>query len=464
MRPKLSRAIRYTLSMVKQRDSIADDYLGQSNSTNSIKAPKREKQRVGSGVRSTSLRDFNLSLLLKHVITGNEPLSRARLSQITGLNRSTVTRLVDYLIECGMVTEQELVVNGAGRPAIPLAPAQRTHTAIGIELDRTSINLQAVDLAGLVIAENYIEYSSNDFTKILETTHHIIKTAVEQIQHAQINLVGITLAMPGLIDNEGTSIVDTPSLNWPATNITAQFEDLCQTTHTPITLLNSATAAGIAEQYFRQKDGIVNGDFIYIGGQNGIGAAHMAQGKFPDHPTSWGGELGHTFVSDSGKICTCGRAGCLEAYAGRMAIIELAGLPPNSTDGHLQAALARKDKNAVATLHTTGTLLGRAVSNYVNLVDTTEILVGGYLRALFPYFKHSFIKELNRSCLRERLSPLRVDCSISGSNAPSFGAAWSAIHRYISTPSIWHPIPSELLNFKSAVSSPTIILDDEEDN
>ena len=77
MRPKLSRAIRYTLSMVKQRDSIADDYFGQSNSTNSIKAPKREKQRVGSGVRSTSLRDFNLSLLLKHVITGNEPLSRA---------------------------------------------------------------------------------------------------------------------------------------------------------------------------------------------------------------------------------------------------------------------------------------------------------------------------------------------------------------------------------------------------
>src|SRR5690625_5744074 len=81
--------------------------------------------------RQESLREHNLALVAREVLSAARPLSRAEVAARTGLNRATVSRLVAELVAGRLVTEDTPVVSGAGRPATPLRPAPRSeeHTS-----------------------------------------------------------------------------------------------------------------------------------------------------------------------------------------------------------------------------------------------------------------------------------------------------------------------------------------------
>ena len=115
------------------------------------RTPRRDAAPA-NGVRQSSLRESNLSLVARTVCASPDPLSRAGLAARTSMTRSTVSRLVDELVAAGVLDElQPTTVTGRGRPATPLV-AGAGLAALGLQVDAGFIAARVVDLRGRIVA------------------------------------------------------------------------------------------------------------------------------------------------------------------------------------------------------------------------------------------------------------------------------------------------------------------------
>jgi len=111
-----------------------------------------------TAVRQANVREHNLGLVLGLIVNAANPPSRADIAAATGLTRATVSALTDRLIVGGLVDELPPVMSQrAGRPAVPLVPAQRTIASVGMEVNVDYLGIRVMDLAGTMLAERVEE-------------------------------------------------------------------------------------------------------------------------------------------------------------------------------------------------------------------------------------------------------------------------------------------------------------------
>lgn len=134
---------------------------------------------------------------------------------------------------------------------------------------------------------------------------------------------------------------------------------------------------------------------VFVG--TGVGGGLVLEGKLREGRGA-AGEIGHTVVKPGGRQCSCGRRGCLEAYAGRGRIeatarrlaakkkiktelfeIMVERGRDRLTSGVIAAALERKDKLAERLIDDAVKALGIAVANAQNLLDLEAVIIGGGL-------------------------------------------------------------------------------------
>ena len=160
----------------------------------------------------TTVRNHNLTMLANTVVTGSRHPSRADLARMTGLNRSTMTRLVEHLISCGIIRELNSESTGSGRPAVPLAPALHTYAAIGVDISTGSVEASAVDLSGEILAQHYQQLNTSNAEKTLTVVRRIIDDLRMRATDAELTTVGITVALHGLIATNHTYLLSSPNL------------------------------------------------------------------------------------------------------------------------------------------------------------------------------------------------------------------------------------------------------------
>ena len=162
----------------------------------------------------TTVRNHNLTMLANTVVTGSRHPSRADLARMTGLNRSTMTRLVEHLISCGIIRELNSESTGSGRPAVPLAPALHTYAAIGVDISTGSVEASVVDLSGEILAQHYQQLNTSNAEKTLTVVRRIIDDLRMRATDAELTTVGITVALHGLIATNHTYLLSSPNLGW----------------------------------------------------------------------------------------------------------------------------------------------------------------------------------------------------------------------------------------------------------
>ena len=130
-------------------------------------APSRSTDRgIGGynrGVKSENVRASNMSTVLRNILASPGEVTRAGLSQRTGMTRATISRLVDDLVSAGLVRELEPSDEGGrGRPANRLTPSEGSAVALGVEVDVASLDVMLVDLAGSELGYRRIEQDFAD--------------------------------------------------------------------------------------------------------------------------------------------------------------------------------------------------------------------------------------------------------------------------------------------------------------
>jgi len=331
---------------------------------------------------------INRSLIL-NLIKDKGPISRADISRITKLTRSTVSSIVDYLIKKGLIKEIGLTSSGVGRKAILLKLNSKAYYSIGVDLGTLHTTIVITDLLGRV--EKRVEYPTNcqlEKDKILEKLKASIHNIVKNSGIKRKKIVGIGVAAPGLIDKEGTMLI-TPNFGWRNTSL---GKILKKEFHIPVFVDNNVNTMALAEFEFGKGQGVKNFVFINVG--IGIGAGVVINGKLFHGESNCTGEIGHTTVDYNGPKCSCGNNGCLEVMASGPAIAKraikaikegeksliykLANYDLSQISAEIVATAANQgDKLGRSIMEETGEYLGTGVANIINLFNPELVIVGG---------------------------------------------------------------------------------------
>lgn len=410
----------------------------------SASAPPVRVSRRRAPARQGSLREHNLSLVLRHVLdaaAGGAPPSRADVAAATGLTRGSVSALVDLLIGARLLAELPPVATSrAGRPAVPLVPAPGTVVGLGAEVNVDYLGVRALDLGGAVVARATTagDFRDSDPERVLALLADLVARVRADLP-ADARTVGVCVALPGLVDRVTGPLRLAPNLGWRDVDVAALLTEHPALADLPVRLANEANLAARTEA----RVGQAGQSFLYVSGEVGIGAAIVLDGEVFAGRHGWSGEVGHTVVDQEGPTCTCGARGCLEQYAGKDALLRAAGRDVDGTVEELLAAAADGDERAARALGRAGEGLGVALANFVNLVDVETVVLGGIYAPLAPWLTDAVVAQLRSRVLAAEWEDARVGVAAGGEHAAMTGAALVVLRAVVDDPAAWLPLPVE---------------------
>ncbi len=389
-----------------------------------------------------TIRENNLRAVLR-TVRALSPCSRAAVATATGLNKTTVSSLVADLMDRGLVRETGQTPQGrVGRPGVLLALDDRSVAAVGVEVNVDYLSVVAVDLVHRELVRGHVPLDARSAGA--HACADRIATALREVTEEPAmkgrTVVGVSVAVPGLIDAPSGTVTRAPNLDWRD----VPLRDLLRTrlegsTLAEATVLvdNDANLGAMAEYRFGSLAGL--GDLVYVTGEVGIGAGVLTGGELLRGAGGFAGEIGHLELTTDGPECSCGRRGCLEALAGigailRAALPDLVGdLPLNGGDvadlvDTVVARASAADPTAVEALERAGTWLGRGVATLVNVVNPGAVVVGGYFVPMAPWLLPACRVQARARSFAPEAGGCRVEPSDLGMSAASRGGAAVMIH------------------------------------
>ncbi len=282
---------------------------------------------------------------------------------------------------------------------------------IGIDMGGTNTVFGIVDARGVVLASNSIKTRKhaniNDYIdELYEETMRLVKTL-----DAEGKIFGIGVGAPNA--NYFTGMIeDGVNLPWPTPIPFAQM--LSDKFGIPVAITNDANAAAIGEMTYGAARGIK--DFIMITLGTGVGSGIVINGQLVYGHDGFAGELGHVIVKrNNGRLCGCGRTGCLETYCSATGVARTAreflelredpsllrDLPiEDITSKDVYDAAMAGDKLAQKVFEYTGNILGEALADFtVFSAPEAFVLFGGLAKS-----GELLLKPLRESMERNMLS------------------------------------------------------------
>lgn len=377
-------------------------------------------------VNSAAIRRLNI-ISVFHAIRETPLCSQSELSRITGLDKATTSAVVGQLLEEGLVERIEPNrQRRVGRPETALVIAPKAGQFVGARLEPGTIRIVTAKLDGSVLRHLIIE-GSRDINEALEKLHEgFVRMVAEDDAGRPVR--GIGVGLPGVMDRTGRLVL-APNLGWYDAPIKSLLE---QALGAEVEVDNDAKAAALAERLFGVCRNI--DDFFFIIGHSGVGGALFLNGRLYRGSTGFAGEFGHTTVVPGGRLCGCGKRGCLETYSSEASILAIAaerGRPLRDLAAVVEAANAG-DPVVCGLLEEVGRHLGIAISNVVNVTNPAAIVFGGYLAVVADLL----LPIVRRSLMEFSMAPLCRDLELLvssfGQDAVPFGGVALAMEAFLS--------------------------------
>lgn len=388
----------------------------------------------------TTVRRANLGVVMHHVAV-NAPCSRARIAADTGLTRGTVSSLVAELVRLDLLREGggNGLERRVGRPAQPLELAD-TAVAVGLEVKVDSLEVSVEDLTGRVRYERrvFVDNRRSGPGPVLDRVAQMAAEALAAMAEDGTRVVGIAVAVPGLVETSSGIVLRAPNLGWTRLRIADELHDRLPEVDLPIHVENEANLAALAEHWQGAARGVRN--FISVFGEVGVGAGIVVDGELYRGAHGFGGEFGHVTVDPDGEPCACGSRGCLETLIGQEAIARNAGLRIDSgkRTWSITAALVRRarsgDRAVLDALRDAGRWLGVGLASAVNLLDLDVVVLGGCFGPLSPWLATEVQQALHGRVLSAVWSACELRSSTIGELAAVRGAAALTLREVLAAP------------------------------
>jgi hypothetical protein len=223
----------------------------------------------------TTVRRANLGVVLRHVASSGSR-SRAQIAAETGLTRGTVSSLVTELIDLELLREtgETASPRGVGRPGVALELA-RVVVGVGLEVNVDYVAVSAEDLTGAVRYErrSYRDNRASAPGPVLDRLARAALAALDAVAHDRLRPVGISVAVPGLVEEGSGTVVFAPNLGWSDQPVANELETRLGV---PVHVENESNLAALAEHWTGAAVGI--DDFVCVFGEVGVGGGVVLGG------------------------------------------------------------------------------------------------------------------------------------------------------------------------------------------
>lgn len=311
------------------------------------------------------------------------PLSRTDLAVRTDLSPSTVTKMINPLIEAGYVLESGAASSGMGRPRQLLRVAAERYAVVGVKIAPASVTGVLADLQAQVLAKRRRQMPAcDDPAAVTETAAEVITELLDVPSRGEV--LGTGVGIGGHVDSRSGSVIWSGIMGWADTPVAAPLADA---TGLPVVVDNDVNALAIGERWFGAGRRISSLALVTVG--RGIGSAFLLDGQPLTGVSGLAGELGHIPVRPGGLPCSCGNTGCLETVASDAAILRGIVARGGSACPDITAAVeaARAgDPAAVAAFESMGAELGRGLATICNLLNPERIVLTGERASAFDLF------------------------------------------------------------------------------
>ena len=388
----------------------------------------KSKTNLGNSI---TIKKWNLSSIFKTIQTKG-PISRVELAKITGYSPGTVSNHVRTLIEKGYVIETNKGVSSGGRKPVQLIINSNKAYILSIEIEVNQIKTVLFNLDMKMISKSTIPIESKD--NYLVTLTKLFSEIDRMIGKHHISfddLLGIGVAVPGLIDKGKGMLEFAPNLGWKAVPIVRVFKDRYSL---PIILNNEAKAAAIGERASFYPD--IN-NMVFVSINEGIGCGIFLNGKLYRGASGNAGEFGHITIDTNGPLCHCGNRGCWETFASETYIVNSYLKLPGSnsqltkTKREIYQYGKNGDLKIRAIFAETGKNIGIGLVNIINGLSPELLVIGGGIVEIKDFIYDEIIKKLKENALTINYKKTTIRFSKLGSLAAVYGMAELIINERI---------------------------------
>lgn len=343
----------------------------------------------------------------------NGSASIAELVKSVNLSQPLVAALVEDMLGFGVILE-----NGTGksiggrRPGLYCVNPEYQYV-IGVDVNLHTLNIAIFDLNNaLVYREEFKDLELENSEKYLKVLLDKITSALRRKDISAVKILALGLSIPGLVDAEnGLSHTHLTYLESGLGNYLSEELGI------PVLLDNDARAMAMGEKEFgKAKD---KKNVLCLQLSNGIGLGIILNGELYSGKNGFAGEFGHILIDPDGKLCHCGKIGCLETLASGKLLVKtireaidngqetlLADYKAKGEKIDLQTvvdAILSGDQYAIEQLNLMGEYLGKGLVSLIHILNPEMIIIGGKLARAGKYIINPVAMSMNKYAM-DRIS------------------------------------------------------------
>ena len=380
------------------------------------------------------------SRIIRYLSKSDSAVTLSGLANHLKLSVPTVTKLMNELKKRELIVKEGKKETENGRKPVVYTLRKDKFFAVGVEilLKRVHVEIFNIDLKS--------EYLQTDRTFILEDNREccnkvvdFINSTIELSGISRDYIIGVGVGLTGRVNSHLGR-----SYNYFSFNDPPVAEYLSSQLNLPVFIDNDTRVTGLAEQVAGKLKNINNTLIVNI--SRGIGMSIMANKRFITGSSGFAGEFGHMqFRCNDGRLCICGKKGCLETEVSGRALEadlveavakgELSVKFDNTNiqnvryDDIIEAA-NNGDQLSTSLLQAQGEKLGIALGNIINLLNPEVIVISGKYARVGGFFRDSIQYGLHKTALKDPLANCQLSSSEIAAKSGAIGAAAQVYKRY----------------------------------
>src|ERR1041384_7299667 len=357
------------------------------------------------------LRLVNRRILLT-ILSDPQPISRAEIARISGLNKATISTITGELLKESCIVEEGSgrTTPIGGKPPTPLRLNANRFGLFGLDIRADETILALSDFNNRIVARFSYE-TGPDATAFLNKIGKEIRK-LRTKHDSFIEFPGIGVSLPGLVDNQKGKFLLSVGLPWRDVPVVNLLE---KATGLPVIIDNSARCSALAEIWHGKAQYAHVRNLLYVGVSTGLACGVVIDGGLYRGGNNSAGQFGHISIDLNGPKCRCGQHGCWDLYASDKATIARyqqlrrakGGRAPNMR--RLIELVDSGDPAASEAVAESARYLGLGIAGLINGLDPDVIVIGGEITRAWGLIEPIISQGAKASLLgpRARAIPIR---------------------------------------------------------